>query len=153
MFYSNLTEDMLPLVSSLYIVMKHCKIVDGTLVNPKRHTSCCVPTDPLAFRVGVNNDRRPYSRASLPPTFRSSPMLNHPDLKRGEKEYIGSIARIYSAQQMIKLKQKQYNQLLLLEMEKGYNQFWKSQNWPIKALFITGSFFIHSHSLHSFLDF
>lgn len=93
---------------------------DGTLVNPKRHTSCCVPTDPLAFRVGVNNDRRPYSRASLPPTFRSSPMLNHPDLKRGEKEYIGSIARIYSAQQMIKLKQKQYNQLLLLEMGKGY---------------------------------
>lgn len=94
---------------------------DGTLVNPKRHTSCCVPTDPLAFRVGVNNDRRPYSRASLPPTFRSSPMLNHPDLKRGEKEYIGSIARIYSAQQMIKLKQKQYNQLLSLEMEKGYH--------------------------------
>lgn len=94
---------------------------DGKFVNPKRHTSCCVPTDPLAFRVGVNNDRRPYSRASLPPTFRSSPMLNHPDLKRGEKEYIGSIARIYSAQQMIKLKQKQYNQLLTLEMEKGYH--------------------------------
>ncbi|XP_022340269.2 uncharacterized protein LOC111134953 isoform X2 [Crassostrea virginica] len=94
---------------------------DGTMVNPKRHTSCCVPTDPLAFRVGVNEDRRPYSRASLPATFRSSPMLTHPDLKRGEKEYIGSIARIYSAQQMIKLKQKQYNQLLALEMEKGYH--------------------------------
>jgi hypothetical protein len=46
-------------------------------------------------------------------------MLNHPDLRQGEKEYIGSIARIYSAQQMIKLKQKQYNQLLALEMEKG----------------------------------
>ena len=92
------------------------------MVNPKRHTSCCVPTDPLAFRVGVNEDRRPYSRASLPATFRSSPMLTHPDLKRGEKEYIGSIARIYSAQQMIKLKQKQYNQLLALEMEKGLNE-------------------------------
>ncbi|XP_048734359.2 cylicin-2-like [Ostrea edulis] len=94
---------------------------DGRFVNPKRHTSCCVPTDPLAFRVGVNNERRPHSRASLPPNFRSSPMLNHPDLRQGEKEYIGSIARIYSAQQMIKLKQKQYNQLLTLEMEKGYH--------------------------------
>lgn len=127
MINSNLTEDMLLLIPSFYSYnsLHIILIVDGTLVNPKRHTSCCVPTDPLAFRVGVNNDRRPYSRASLPPTFRSSPMLNHPDLKRGEKEYIGSIARIYSAQQMIKLKQKQYNQLLSLEMEKGCNQFWK----------------------------
>lgn len=76
----------------MYIII----IVDGILVNLKRYISCCVFIDFLAFRVGVNNDRRSYSRALFFLIFRLSFMLNYLDFKRGEKEYIGSIVRIYS---------------------------------------------------------
>ncbi|XP_033748706.1 dentin sialophosphoprotein-like [Pecten maximus] len=97
------------------------KFYDGSPVNPKRHTSCRVPTDPTAFQIGMltESPRRSSSRLSLPARFQSSPLLTHPELKPGERAYLTHIARIYSAGQMMKLKQAQYNQLLFKEMEKG----------------------------------
>ncbi|XP_021346340.1 dentin sialophosphoprotein-like [Mizuhopecten yessoensis] len=97
------------------------KFHDGSPVNPKRHTSCRVPTDPTAFQIGMltESPRRSSSRLSLPARFQSSPLLTHPELKPGERAYLTHIARIYSAGQMMKLKQAQYNQLLFKEMEKG----------------------------------
>ncbi|XP_060075736.1 dentin sialophosphoprotein-like [Ylistrum balloti] len=97
------------------------KFFDGSPVNPKRHTACRVPSDPKAFQIGMLTDspRRSSSRLSLPARFQSSPLLTHPELKPGERAYLTHIARIYSAGQMMKLKQAQYNQLLFKEMEKG----------------------------------
>lgn len=97
------------------------KFYDGSAVNPKRHTSCRVPSDPTAFQIGMvtESPRRSSSRLSLPARFQSSPLLTHPELKPGERAYLTHIARIYSAGQMMKLKQAQYNQLLFKEMEKG----------------------------------
>ncbi|KAJ8312601.1 hypothetical protein KUTeg_009974 [Tegillarca granosa] len=92
---------------------------DGSAVNPRHHTSCLVPSDPKAFKIGMAY-RRSSERPFFPRSFRSDPLLVHPELTAGEKRYLSSIARIYSADHMKRLKQYQYNQLLLNEMEKGF---------------------------------
>ncbi|KAK3582958.1 hypothetical protein CHS0354_019968 [Potamilus streckersoni] len=78
-------------------------------VNPKRHTSCKVPTDPPEFSTGMSSPilRR---RRFHPP--RSSMIFNYPEMAPGEKLYLWSMERIYSAKNLMALKKDQYLQLL-----------------------------------------
>ncbi|KAL3857169.1 hypothetical protein ACJMK2_011864 [Sinanodonta woodiana] len=78
-------------------------------VNPKRHTSCKVPTDPPEFSTGMSSPilRR---RRFHPP--RNSMIFNYPEMSPGEKLYLWSMERIYSAKNLMSLKKDQYMQLL-----------------------------------------
>ncbi|KAL5017430.1 hypothetical protein ScPMuIL_007019 [Solemya velum] len=94
---------------------------EPSTVNPKRHTSCGVPTPSLAFEPGVETPRknRPISVRSLPTPFRANPLLVHPDLSPGEKKYLYSIAQLYNVGPLRRMKHKQYTDILFKEMDRG----------------------------------
>ncbi|XP_076106544.1 uncharacterized protein LOC143075122 isoform X1 [Mytilus galloprovincialis] len=92
----------------------------GSAVNPKRHTSCQVPSDPRAFDIQLHSmTGRPNSRTSLPANFGKSPMMGQRQLNPGEQRYFTSISRVYSNNQMIRLKRRQYIDLLNQQLSKG----------------------------------
>lgn len=89
-------------------------------MNPKRHTSCQVPSDPRAFDIQLHSmTGRPNSRTSLPANFGKSPMMGQRQLNPGEQRYFTSISRVYSNNQMIRLKRRQYIDLLNQQLSKG----------------------------------
>ncbi|XP_052072291.1 serine/arginine repetitive matrix protein 5-like isoform X2 [Mytilus californianus] len=92
----------------------------GSAVNPKRHTSCQVPSEPRAFDIRLHSPSgRPNSRTSLPANFGKSPMMGQRQLSPGEQRYFTSISRVYSNNQMIRLKRRQYIDLLNQQLSKG----------------------------------
>lgn len=92
----------------------------GSAVNPKRHTSCQVPSNPRAFDIRLHSaTNRPTSRTSLPASFGKGSLMGYKDLTPGEQRYFASITRIYSCNQMVRLKRRQYIDLLNQELSKG----------------------------------
>lgn len=90
----------------------------GSAVNPKRHTSCQVPSNPQAFDIRLHSPRRPTSRTSLPVSFGKS-HTGFRDLTPGEQRYFASISKVYLNTQMVRLKRRQYIDILNQELNKG----------------------------------
>lgn len=92
----------------------------GSAVNPRRHTSCQVPSEPQAFDIRLHSPQyRPSSRISLPINFGKRPIMAQRELTPGEQRYFTSITRVYSNNQMFRLKRRQYIDILNQELAKG----------------------------------